>query len=89
MNKYTMDGVWDDGRRLNVGFVGEDLSEATVEGVVAGNRNCDAFTHTVEAESEAEAFRALAEELDADTVRDCRDGESREVYTRPGDEVDA
>ncbi|WP_326745356.1 hypothetical protein [Streptomyces sp. NBC_01760] len=82
MTEYTMDGVWDDGSGLNVEYLGTDLSEATIEGVVAGNRDNNAFTHTVEADSEAEAFRFLGEELDADSVWDCQDGERRLMYRR-------
>lgn len=83
MKAYTMDGVWNDGSGLNVEYVGVDLSEATIEGVVIGSRDYNAFTHTIEAESEAEAFRALGEEMDVDSVWDCQDDEPRQVYTRP------
>lgn len=89
MKTYTMDGVWDDGSGLNVGYVGVDLSEEMIEGVVAGNRDNNAFTHPVEAETEEEAFHALGEELDADSVWDCRDGGRRQVWTRPEDGDDA
>lgn len=89
MQAYTMDGVWDDGGGLEVEFVGVDLSEAAIEGVVRGNRDNNAFTSTVQAESEIEAFRALCEELSADSVWDCRKGKPRRVYTPPEDEDDA
>ncbi|MFD7661286.1 hypothetical protein [Streptomyces sp. NPDC059788] len=89
MTEYTMDGVWEDGNGLNVEYVGVDLSEAMIEGVVAGNRDHNAFTHLVEAESEPEAFRALGQELDANSVWDCRDREPEQVYMRPEDEDDA
>lgn len=84
-----MDGVWDASSSLNVKYVGVDLSEATIEGVMAGNRGNNAFTHTVEAESEAEAFRALGEEMDADSVWDYRVGKPKQVYTLPEDEDEA
>ncbi|MEU7155995.1 hypothetical protein AB0A98_06060 [Streptomyces chrestomyceticus] len=86
MKEYTMDGVWDDGGGLNVGYVGVGLSEAAIEGVVAGNRDYNAFTHTVEAESEADAYQALGEELDADCVWDCRGGGRRRMHTMHEDE---
>ncbi|MEU9599762.1 hypothetical protein AB0E06_23480 [Streptomyces sp. NPDC048109] len=89
MKRYTLDGVWDDGGGLDVQYLGVDLPEATITRAVALNRDNNAFTHTVEAESEAEAFRALAEELDADSVRDCRHGKPRQVYTLPEGEDDA
>lgn len=86
MKEFTMDGVWDDGGGLEVGYVGVDLSEAMIKRVIALNRDNNAFTHTVEAESETEAFRVLAEEMDADSVWDCRHGKPRKVYTLPEDE---
>ncbi|WP_434598182.1 hypothetical protein [Streptomyces sp. A5-4] len=87
MKEYTLDGVWDDAGGLEVTYVGVDLSEATIEGVVAGNSDGNAFTDTVEAESESEAFRALAESLDAYSVWDCRGAKGRRVYTQPEDDA--
>ncbi|WP_424863048.1 hypothetical protein [Streptomyces sp. MMS24-I29] len=89
MKEYTMDGVWDDGSGLEVEYVGVDLSEAAIEGVVAGNRDNNAFTHTVEAESEVDAFQALGEELDAESVWDCQRGKPRRVFSQPEGEEDA
>lgn len=79
MTQYTADGKWD-GSYLVVELLETDLSEDVITGIVAGNRHPDAFTHTVEAESEQEAFRSLAEELDASYVLDDRDGERKTVY---------
>lgn len=81
-----MDGVWDDGNGLEVTYVGVDRSEAMIEGVVADNDDNNAFTHTVEADSVADAFRALGEEMDSYTVWDCRKTKARRVYTRPDGE---
>lgn len=89
MKEFTMDGVWDDGGGLEVSYVGVDLTEETIEGVVAGNRDNNAFTDTVEAESESDAFRALAESLDAYHVWDCRGAKAVRVYTQPDEEDDA
>lgn len=72
VHSYTLDGVWDDGGNLVVQFIGVDMTEDAIQGVVAGNRNNDAFTHTVTAGSEKEAFRELADELDAHRVYDGR-----------------
>ncbi|MGW0536331.1 hypothetical protein [Streptomyces sp. NPDC003032] len=84
-----MDGVWDDADGLEVTYVGVDLSEETIRGVVEGNSSNNAFTETVEAENEAEAFRALAESLDASSVWDCRGAKPQRVYTQPEDGDDA
>lgn len=82
--EYTADGKWD-GSTLVVELLEPDLSEDTIEGIVAGNRHPDAFTHSVEAESEEEAFRQLAEELDADRVVDDRDDMRVVVYDDEAD----
>lgn len=84
-----MAGVWDDGGGLEVKYVGVGLPDATIEGLVAADSDSNAFTHTVESESEADAFRALAEELDADNVWDYRKAKPLRVYTRPDEEDDA
>ena len=89
MKEFTMDGVWDDGGGLEVTYVGVDLSEEMIAGVVAGNSNNNAFTDTVEAETEKDAFRALADSLDAYSVWDCRGAKAQLVYTQPDEEDDA
>ncbi|MYR62432.1 hypothetical protein GTY54_41615 [Streptomyces sp. SID625] len=89
MKEYTLDGVWDDADGLEVTYVGVDLSEEMINRVVAGNSDDNAFTDTVEAESVAEAFQALAESLDAYSVWDCRGAKARRVYTQPEDGDDA
>ncbi|MFE7114922.1 hypothetical protein ACFU99_05790 [Streptomyces sp. NPDC057654] len=89
MKEYTIDGVWNDANGLDVEFVGVDLSEVTIEGVVADNRSYDAFTHTVEAGSEAEAYRVLGQKMDADSVWDCRNNKRRRVYTQAEDKAEA
>lgn len=83
--EYTADGIWD-GSALVVELLETDLSEDTIKGIVAGNRHPDAFTHSVEAESEKEAFQQLAEELDADRVLDDRNDMREVVYD--ADEAD-
>ncbi|WP_369042294.1 hypothetical protein [Streptomyces sp. Midd1] len=81
-----MDGVWNDAGSLEVSFVGVDLSEDTIEGVVAENRDSNAFTDTVEAETLSEAFQAMTEQMDAFSIWDCRGAEPRRVYTQPDEE---
>lgn len=86
-SKWTMDGYWNNSS-LVIEFVGQDLSEEMIAGVVAGNRDEDAFTHTVEAGSEREAFRVVLEEItDAARILDGRGDVHRVVFDR--DELEA
>lgn len=84
-----MEGVWDGGGGLEVEFVGLDMTDEMIKGVVAENRDANAFTHTVDRDSEAQAFQAVSEALGADRVRDCRGPKAKLMWEQPEPEDDA
>ncbi|MFJ3270948.1 hypothetical protein [Streptomyces sp. NPDC086776] len=76
---FTLDGSWSGGG-LYIEYVGINLSDAEIRGVVAGNRDADAFTQDVQAATEHDAFRYLGMNTEATRIVDARNDPERVVF---------